>query len=141
MNGSINDDDFQSTVVTWDNKPAGQDWFAVSLDQPMRISRVVFTHGMNFHDGGWFDTRGGKPRVEIQAAPKGAWQPLGELTDYPVTTATDSGGLKDGQPFVCKLDKPVQVYGVRVIGKPACGDSPKQAFSTCAELEAFAPLN
>jgi len=27
---------------------------------------------------------------------------------------------------------------IRVIGKPACGDNPKQSFSSCAQLEAYA---
>ncbi len=30
------------------------------------------------------------------------------------------------------------VGSIRVIGKPACGDNPQQAFSSCAELQAFA---
>jgi hypothetical protein len=35
------------------------------------------------------------------------------------------------------LAAPVKVFGVRVIGKPGCGDSPKQAFSSCGDLQAF----
>jgi hypothetical protein len=26
---------------------------------------------------------------------------------------------------------------VRIMGKPACGDNPREAFSSCAELQAF----
>jgi hypothetical protein len=35
------------------------------------------------------------------------------------------------------LEKPVEITGIRVIGKPACGDDPKQAFASCAELQAY----
>jgi hypothetical protein len=37
-----------------------------------------------------------------------------------------------------KLSVPVKAWGIRVIGKPASGDNPKQAFSSCGELQAFA---
>ena len=55
----------------------------------------------------------------------------------PLTTATDPAGLKGGERFTCQLAKPVKVFAIRVIGKPACGDNPQQAFSSCAELQAF----
>ena len=43
VSGSINDDDPQSLVTTFDGKPAAEDWFAVTLDQPVSARRVV--HG------------------------------------------------------------------------------------------------
>ena len=67
-----------------------------------------------------------------------AWQDVGELKDYPATTATSAGTLRDGEMFTCHLPAPVKVIGVRVVGKPSCGDNPKQAFSSCGELQAFA---
>ena len=137
MNGSINDDDFQSTVVTWDGKPASQDWFAVSLEQPVTIGRVVFTHGMNFHDGGWFDTAKSKPLVQVRRTTDGPWETVGELASYPATSATSSAGLQAGDHFTCQFKEAVQACAVRVIGTPACGDNTQQAFSSCTELEAF----
>ena len=101
------------------------------------VSRVVFAHGKTFHDGGWFDASAGKPRVQVKAAADAAWETVGELSDYPATTATDPAGLKGGERFACRLAKPVKVFAVRVVGKPACGDNPQQAFSSCAELQAF----
>ena len=89
----------------------------------MTIGRVVFAHGKTFHDGGWFDASAGKPQVQIQAAKGGPWQTVGELTDYPATTATDSAKLADGARFTCKLPAPVQALAVRVTGKPAHGDA------------------
>ena len=137
MGGSINDEDFQSTVVTWDGKPASQDWFAVSLEAPVTISRVVFTHGMNFHDGGWFDTGKAKPQVQVRLSPDGEWETVGELDSYPATTATSAGGLQPGDHFTCQFKEPLKACAVRVIGTPASGDNLQQAFSSCSELEAF----
>jgi hypothetical protein len=138
QNGSILDGDSASFVVTFDGKPAAEDWFAVTLPAPARIARVVFTQGKDFHDGGWFNTGTGKPRVQLQRGKGGAWETVGALADYPATTATDKAGLKPSQKFTLRLASPVQAVAVRVIGQPACGDNPKQAFSSCGELEAFA---
>jgi len=135
--GSIIDDNLQTIAATFNNKRAQQDWFGVELEQPVTAKRVVFVHGKTFHDGGWFDSSAGKPRIEIKTSPNSSWQPAAELNDYPATTATDPVGLKGGERFSCEMQKPLQVFGVRVIGKPASGDNPKQAFSSCAELQAF----
>ena len=66
-----------------------------------------------------------------------AVETVGELSDYPATTATDNKKLKPGQTFTLCLPEPVKAVAVRVIGVPACGDNPKQAFSSCAELQGF----
>ena len=99
QNGSIIDDDPSSFVVTFNGRPAKEDWYAVTLAQPAEIKRVVFMHGQSFHDGGWFDTRGGKPRVQVQQQKGGPWETVGELGAYPATTATERGGIEFGQPF------------------------------------------
>jgi uncharacterized protein len=135
--GSIIDDDFKSEAVTFDGRSATQDWYAVSLRRPVTVSRIVFAHGKTFHDGGWFDASAGKPRVQIKSAQDGSWRDLCEIEDYPATTANDAAGLKSGESFTCRLDHPVEISAIRVIGKPACGDNPRQAFSSCAELQAF----
>jgi uncharacterized protein len=137
VGGSIIDEDLQSFVVTFNDKLKAEDWFAVTLDQPATVSRVVFAHGQTFHDGGWFDASGGKPRIQVKASKDAAWETVGELTDYPATTATDPTGLKGGERFTCKSAMPVKVFAIRVLGKPASGDNPQQAFSSCAELQAF----
>ncbi|MCY3023278.1 MAG: glycoside hydrolase family 127 protein [Planctomycetota bacterium] len=138
MQGSIADGDPESVVVTFDGKKADEDWFAVEADQPVKLGRVVFMHGRCFHDGGWFDASAGKPKVQVQREKGGAWETIGTLDDYPATTAANNGGLKDGQAFTLKLKEPVNAVGLRVVGKPACGDSANQAFSSCAELQAQA---
>jgi hypothetical protein len=138
LTGSIIDDDLQSCVVTFDGSSAQEDWFAVTLPAAVSLRRVVFAHGKSFRDGGWFDCSQGKPRVQIQRKKGGPWETIGELADYPPTTSTNGHGLKAGQRFSLRLPEPVPAIAVRVAGKPACGDNPSQAFSSCAELEAFA---
>ena len=134
MSGSINDGDLQSGVVTFDGKGAAEDWFAVTLDAPAMIRRIVFVQGKTFHDGGWFV---GRPKVQVQRENNGAWETVGELADYPATTATDGKNIKPGRSFALRLPEPVKAVAVRILGVPACGDSPKQSFASCAELQAF----
>ncbi|MCX6872855.1 MAG: glycoside hydrolase family 127 protein [Verrucomicrobia bacterium] len=102
------------------------------------IARVVFIHGKTFNVGDCFDASAGKPRIRIQTQSGGAWEDAGELKDYPATTGDKAGPLKEGESFQCQLAAPVKVFGVRVTGKPSFGGNPNQAFSTCAELQAFA---
>jgi hypothetical protein len=109
----------------------------VSHSKPVLLRRVVFAHGRTFHDGGWFDASQGKPRVEVQREKDGPWVPVGALEEYPATTATDARDLREGQMFSIRLREPVQAVAVRVIGRPASGDNPQQAFASCAELQAF----
>lgn len=135
--GSIIDDDLGNLVNTWNGQFASEDWFAVTLDEPASASRFVFTHGRNYHDGGWFDTQAGKPKVQVLRNAEGSWETIGELQSYPATTANDAQGLVPAQQFALCMDAPVRFHAVRVIGKPSSGDRPKQAFVTCAELQAF----
>jgi hypothetical protein len=124
-------------VVTYDGKAADEDWFAVQLDEPAAIKRVLFAHGKTFHDGGWFDATAGKPRIQVQKTKEGPWETVIEIKDYPPTTSKDSAEMDGGENFTCILPEPVRACAIRVIGKPACGDSPQQGFSSCAELQAF----
>ncbi len=137
VNGSIIDGDKSTFVVTFNGKPAVEDWYAVVLNEPVVIKRVAFSHGHTFHDGGWFDTAAGKPLIQIKRTAQSQWETVATLTTYPDTTPVNSAGLKDGQTFVAQLEHPIKVIAVRILGKPACGDNPAQAFSSCAELEAF----
>ncbi len=138
VDGSILDADRDTFVVTWDGKPPAEreEWFAVALRSPATIRRVRFAHGHAFHDGGWFDASRAPPRVEVRATADGGWEALGSFADYPKTSATDAAGLRDGQTFEILLPAPRSVAAIRLIGTPACGDDPKQAFVSCAEIEA-----
>jgi uncharacterized protein len=136
VSGSITDGDPGTFVVTFNGAPAAEDWFAVTLDAPANLNRVVFIHGKTFHDGGWFDASAGQPQVQVQTSTGGEWETVALLKDYPATTATSAAGLTGGERFTCLLPKATRVFGVRVLGKPASGDNPRQAFSSCAELVA-----
>jgi uncharacterized protein len=136
QDGDINDGDPSTMLVTFNNKPAAQDWYALERDTPIMIDRVMFAHGKVFHDGGWFDTSAGKPQIQVRAERGGTWQTVADLDDYPATTATKSGRLKDGQRFEARF-QPVAAIAIRVLGKPATGDNPAQSFSSCGELQAF----
>lgn len=135
--GSTVDGDPDSLVVTNDRRAAVEDWYAVEVAEPVRVGWIVFRHGRNFHDGGWFNTSAGKPQLEVGCIPGGPWEQSGELAEYPPTTATDPAGLRPGQAFTLRLAEPVPVFSVRVVGRRACGDNPNQAFSSCAEWNAL----
>jgi hypothetical protein len=139
VTGSINDEDIQTWSVTFNNQWFKEDWFAVTLEAPAAIRRVVFMHGSSYHDGGWFDASAGKPQVQIKRESGGAWETIGDLADYPDTTASHNANLQPGQASTLQLASPVQALAVRVIGVPSCGDNPRQNFSSCAELQAFNP--
>jgi DUF1680 family protein len=134
LQGSINDGDTGSFVVTYDGQKANEDWFAVTVAEPIEIKRVTFVHGKTFHDGGWFDASAGPPQVRLQTTPAGQWETVGVLRDYPATTATNPAGLKEGERFTFQLPQTTKVFGVRVSGKPASGDAPQAAFSSCGGL-------
>jgi len=123
-------------VVTLNGQKADEDWYAVTVDQAVEVRRVVFVHGECYHDGGWFDASAGKPGIQVRTEPNGEWKTVATLDSCPDTTATDSRGLRQGQKFEVTFE-PVGIYGLRIVGKPARGDSPDQSFSSCAELQAF----
>lgn len=135
--GSICDGDPGSYVVTFDGKPQKEAWFMVEVDKPVTVSRFVFTQGRTFHDGGWFDASKGKPKIEIQVSKGGEWITLGPFAKYPDTTATDAKGLRGSETFTLTMLRDLKVVAVRVVGTPACGDNPNQAFASCGELQAF----
>ena len=78
--------------------------------------------------------------MQIQTATDAAWETIGELEDYPATTATDTADLKGGERFTCELASPVKVLAVRVLGKPACGDNPHKPFRPARNYRPSASL-
>ena len=119
-------------------------WFAVMLRRPASIARVVFRHGAVSAAGGWFDTSDSLPRIELarSAIPTSAngavpdigkvrWEVAGRLDQYPRSSAAAPPALSDGQLFEVRLPQPLEVYGIRVVGK-AGGD-----YASCAELSAY----
>lgn len=133
---SICDDDTGSFSVTFDNHPAEEDWFAVSLPKAVRIDTVTYAHGKTFHDGGWFDASGDKPQIQVQETPNGPWKRVATLQSYPNTTATNPAGLVAGETFSVSFPA-VEAFAIRILGRPAHGDNSAQAFTSCAELQGF----
>lgn len=137
LDGAMTDEDFETFVSTSDGKMAEEDWFAVELNEPVMVKRVLFAHGKTLSNGGWFDATAGKPRVQVKRTKDGAWETVAEITDYPATTTKNSAEMEGGEHVICKLATPVKTWGVRVLGKPASRDNPQQSCSSCAELQAF----
>jgi len=138
VNGSIADGDPGTFRVTFDGQPQAEAWFGIALEQPALIRSAVYVAGRVFHDGGWFDTAGGKPRFQVLRTAEGTWLDLAGFEDYPEATATDPRGIQLGMRFTATFE-PTQAIAIRVIGKPASGDNPAQAFASCAELIALEP--
>jgi hypothetical protein len=134
--GSVCDGDKESYVVTYDGTMQSEDWYALTLSRSVTIRRVVFTQGKLFDNGGWFDTSGGKPRIQCKTSQSALWTDLAVIDSYPNATAVDPAGLKEFQDFQVTFP-PISVCAIRVIGKPACGGDPRQTFSSCAELGGF----
>ena len=134
VDGRIADGDASTWRVTFDGKTRDDDWFAVQRPKPATIDTVVYAHGRCYHDGGWWDASKGKPRIQLKSSPDGAWEDAATLDRYPATTATDPKGLRDGAEFVVRFP-PRPAVAIRVVGAPACGDDPRQAFASCAELQ------
>jgi len=137
VSGSIVDRDPTTFRVTYDGKPQAQAFFGVAVEKSVKISLAVYVAGEVFHDGGWFDTAGGKPKLQVKKTLDGPWVDIATFEEYPTSTVTDPKGIRPGKRFSTKFE-PVQAVAIRVIGKPASGDNPAQAFASCAELAAFA---
>ncbi len=130
--GSICDERSDTFRTTFEGKAAKEDWYAVEMDKPADIARIVFRHGRAFENGGWFDTSGGKPKIQIKKTKNGSWETLAPLDSYPDFTSAKVPAIRDGEPFTLHLNQPVRAVAIRVVGRPA------RSFSSCAELEAYA---
>jgi hypothetical protein len=131
--GSICDERSDTFRVTYNGTAATEDWYAVEVDKPDLISRVVYRHGRVLPNGGWFDTSRGKPVIQIKRSPTSDWETVGTLESYPQTSATVPPALYDGQSFQLELKGPVTAVAARIVGRPG------GAFSSCAELAAYGP--
>lgn len=136
VEGSIADGDPATFRVTFNGKPQEEAFFAIAIEMPVSIRRAIFVAGSTFHDGGWFDASGGKPRLQVRRTADGPWIDVAVFEDYPSATAADRKGIVPGMRFTATFE-PTSAVAIRVIGKPASGDNPAQAFASCAELMAF----
>jgi uncharacterized protein len=130
-NGSICDERPDTYRNTFTARSSKQDWYAVEIDQPAAIARVMYRHGKLFSNGGWFDTSEGKPQIQIKRTRTANWETVATLDNYPDATAAKAPGLRDGEAFSVRLKEPVKAVGVRIAGKPG------GSFSSCAELGGY----
>jgi hypothetical protein len=130
---SICDERPDTYRVTLNGAPAQEDWYAVEMHKPELIGRVVYRHGRVYPTGGWFSTAGGKPVIQIRRSPEANWETVASLDSYPDTRSGGVPKLAAGQAFEAKLKTPVSAIAVRILGRPG------GAFSSCAELAAYAP--
>jgi len=119
-------------------------WFALMLRSPASISRIVYRHGAVSAAGGWFDTTEALPQIEVARSPiptssnyalpdnsQVRWEAAAVLDHYPRTNASTPPPLADGELFEVRLPQPLEVYGIRIVGRPG-GD-----YASCAELSAY----
>ena len=131
VEGSICDERPDTFRTSFQGAPAKEDWYAVEMDRPETIARVVYRHGKLFPNGGWFDTATGKPEIQVKRARDGPWETVATLSSYPDASNGRPPDLQDGQPFEAKLRQPLRAVGIRVVGHPG------KAFSSCAELAGY----
>jgi hypothetical protein len=136
VNGSIADGDPGTFRVTFDGTLQAEAFFGIAVEKPIKIRRAIYVAGDIFHDGGWFDTAGGKPKLQVKKMEDSLWIEVGTFEDYPAATATEARGVRAGMRFSVRFD-PVEAVAIRILGKPASGDNPAQAFLSCAELIGF----
>ncbi len=106
-------------------------WWAIELPKPATVRRVAVAAGEIAERGGWLDTAGGKPQVQIQRIPKGPWETVATLDSYPATTPAAAPSIRPGQWFEVTLRDPVQAVAIRLLGKAA------REFASLAELAAY----
>lgn len=120
--GSIADENVETIRTTRGRSKDQDDWFAVELNKPEEITKVVFRHGKSTGDKGWFEST---PKVQIKRSGAANWETVAELTDY------KAASLTDGQAFETKLKAPMKAFAIRVIGRAAPGGV------SCSELAAY----
>jgi cysteine-rich repeat protein len=100
-----------------------EDWIGYTYASTQTFSRVVFQEGMNFNDGGWFDT------LAVQVRKNGVWTSVSGLTSTPVYPANDGINYES-----YTLDfPPVSGDGIRIDGQPGGTDD----FFSVGELEIY----
>lgn len=117
----LTDGDPGSLTVAFPEQEGGEVWFEVEREEPQPVARIELVHGTTNIDGGWFDTRRGKPQVWAREG-RGAWEGLGALDGYPETTASDPGPLRGGEVFALRLAAPRRFSAIRITGAASHGE-------------------
>lgn len=120
----------ESATVQYDtyrNGAVSNGWFALNFDHTVTVSKVLFTEGVNYHDGGWFKST---PTVEVLV--DGVWKKAAaECSPAYVETNTQEAQGAPFETFVFTLTEAVTCRGVRITGE-AGGN---KTYISCAELD------
>jgi glucose/arabinose dehydrogenase len=112
-------DTFRTSVASSD------DWIGYQFAQTFSFGRVVFQEGIQFGDGGWFDT------LTVQVRQAGSWVTVSNLVSSPAYPRNNGASF---ETFNLTFT-PISGDAIRIYGAP--GGSAD--FISVAELEVFAP--
>lgn len=104
--GSTNSGDQFDTYT--DGSARQEDWIGYTFDEPMNIGGLRFQEGVEFQDGGWFESIRAQIRVD------GAWQDAPGFKVSPPYAGRNGVGF---EVYDLSFDK-VRATGVRIIGLP-----------------------
>jgi hypothetical protein len=131
VTGSVGDDDSSIQYDTYNGDTARSvDWVGYSFTGTQTFSKLEFTEGRSFGNGGWFDAA---PSVEILQ--NGLWQPVSGLQVSPnyLQSARAGASARSFESFSFTFTSGTG-NGIRLIGPPG-GARP---FISVAELRVFA---
>ena len=112
---------------TWDGANAApDDWIGYQYTAAQTFNRVVFQEGINFSDGGWFNT------LTVQVRQGANWVNVSSLTSTPTYPGTNNG--INYETYTLQF-APISGDAIRIFGAP--GGS--AAFISVAELLVFGP--
>ena len=111
---------------TWDGSGfRPEDWIGYTFTTPQTFTRVIFQEGMNFSNGGWFNT------LTVQVRQNGVWVNVSGLTSTPPYPPNDGINFE-----TYTLDfAPITGDGIRIDGAP--GGS--AYFISVGELRVYGP--
>ena len=111
---------------TWDGaNTAPEDWIGYTYPTAQTFTKVIFQEGMNFSDGGWFDT------LTVQVRQNGVWTSVGSPVFTPGYPPNDGVSY---ETYVITFP-PTTGDGIRLDGAP--GGSAD--FISVGELEVYGP--
>jgi hypothetical protein len=109
---------------SWDGaNAASEDWVGYTFSSAQTFTRVVFQEGMQFFDGGWFNS------LTVQVRQGGQWVGVQSLVTTPAYARNNGVGF---ETYTLTFS-PIQGDGIRIYGAP--GGS--AAFISVGELDVF----
>ena len=123
-----------STAIGWTNQydtfdganAAADDWIGYQFASPQTFNRVMFQEGVNFGDGGWFNS------LTVQVRQGGNWVAVSGLTSTPAYPGRNNGLNYESYNLQFA---PISGDAIRLYGAPG-GSS---AFISAAELLVYGP--